>query len=329
MKAAGQLGMKNPIVVTHSWSAVPALQFALENPNAFQSMVLVAPWVYPSSSRCRSFSCHKFRSLAAPCSDGAHADQTVIGPISPFGGLRSRARAGRLPARATAICNAGAQARVFAEENTRARKAMFALQTKYEYIGTPTVVLAGRQDRAVPFESHARRLAEQLPNSTLCLLDDAGHELLQTHPDAVVQCIDQAIQMRRQTGSAVTAQEGHLPCEAEAQAWKRARELVYRYGWNATSYRYSIHNTPMVLQRWRSGDRLRFKSTLSRCRGAPVCALERMKDAVREFEAEAAATGQRVCWFGAADRLRVELPEENPHAAIAIGLSRHEPTGMA
>jgi pimeloyl-ACP methyl ester carboxylesterase len=53
-------------------------------------------------------------------------------------------------------------------------------------IACPTLVVAGAQDRAVPLH-HARMLHEGIRGSKLVVIDGAGHTLIWTHPDELVQ----------------------------------------------------------------------------------------------------------------------------------------------
>jgi len=53
--------------------------------------------------------------------------------------------------------------------------------------------------------------------------------------------------------------------------------------------------------------------------GAPVCAESRLPAAAAEFEQDAANVAERVCYFGAAARLRSVFQALPGHAALVIG----------
>lgn len=98
---------------------------------------------------------------------------------------------------------------------------------------------------------------------------------------------------------AVEATMNSLPRNEE-----RARELIMRYGWNATAYQLL---NPGIAH-WFSppGDALVGYATYSRTRvvaGGPVCAPDELPRVVREFGTDAAQHGERVCYFAAGDRL--------------------------
>jgi phosphatidylglycerol lysyltransferase len=85
---------------------------------------------------------------------------------------------------------------------------------------------------------------------------------------------------------------------------ERARQLILRYGWNATAYQ--LLNPGMTLWYSAAGDALVGYVTHGRTRvvaGAPVCDVERLTAVVAEFGACAAAAGERVCYFAAGSRL--------------------------
>src|SRR5262244_2471406 len=90
----------------------------------------------------------------------------------------------------------------------------------------------------------------------------------------------------------------------DSEHLRQARELVLRYGWNATAYQ--IINPGIEL--WFSptceavAGFVRAHNTLV-VAGAPVCAPERLAEVATEFEQAARRDGKRVCYFGAEARL--------------------------
>lgn len=103
-------------------------------------------------------------------------------------------------------------------------------------------------------------------------------------------------------------------------ARERARQLVLRWGWNATAYQ--ILNPGLSLWFSRSGDAVVGYVLASRVRvvaGAPICALERLPQVVREFEAHAARSRHRVCYFGAAQRLEKLLRQDKSYSYVVLG----------
>ena len=100
----------------------------------------------------------------------------------------------------------------------------------------------------------------------------------------------------------------------------RTRELVLAHGWNATSYQ--ILNPG--IQHWFSseGDAVIGFVVQARTRvvaGAPVCARERLPAVVAEFEANASAAGEHICYFGAESRLQDLLIPTGGWSVASLG----------
>jgi phosphatidylglycerol lysyltransferase len=104
----------------------------------------------------------------------------------------------------------------------------------------------------------------------------------------------------------------------------RARELVLRHGWNATAYQ--ILNPGIALWFSGAGDAvIGFvrRSGVRVVAGAPVCAPARLPDVVVEFAGSARSAGDRVCYFGAGERLEDTIRSSNAGAracgTVALG----------
>lgn len=95
-----------------------------------------------------------------------------------------------------------------------------------------------------------------------------------------------------------------------------ARELILQYGWNSTAYQiinpgithwFAARGDALVGYVRRAGVRV--------VAGAPVAALERLDEVTAEFETEAKAAGDRVCYFGAEERFE-HMGRTNPARSI-------------
>src|SRR5262244_538634 len=106
----------------------------------------------------------------------------------------------------------------------------------------------------------------------------------------------------------------------DSEHLRQARELVLRYGWNATAYQ--IINPGIEL--WFSSiceavvGFVRAHNTLV-VAGAPVCEPERLADVATEFEQAAWREGKRVCYFGAEDRLESLYRGAATHSMVLLG----------
>jgi phosphatidylglycerol lysyltransferase len=101
---------------------------------------------------------------------------------------------------------------------------------------------------------------------------------------------------------------------------ERARALVLRHGWNATAYQilnpgiahwFSAAGDAVIGYARRNGVRV--------VAGAPVCAPDRLRDVASEFSEHARACGDRVCYFGAGERLEQTLRRDGAHGTVGLG----------
>jgi phosphatidylglycerol lysyltransferase len=101
---------------------------------------------------------------------------------------------------------------------------------------------------------------------------------------------------------------------------RRARDLVLRFGWNATSYQivnpgirhwFSRHDDAVVGYVTYAGMRV--------VAGAPVCAENHLPGIVAEFESDAKSRGEKVCYFGVEARLDRVLSGSTTHSKALLG----------
>jgi phosphatidylglycerol lysyltransferase len=318
-----RLGLTRPLLVGHSWSSLVVLMAALEFPDEAAGLVLLAPWVAPPASPPSPLLYAPRIPLLGELSLWT-VHRLVKGAI-----IRYYLRQAFLPdpvpqeyARQSVACwlRWPRQVKVFSRENTADRPAMRDYSPRYGRITVPVVIVAGEADRVVPTAEHAEWLHRVLPNSELVLLPNTGHQLLHTRPEFVCAAVQRCAEEARRRGllseASATLSEGS-DCHSSLQ---RVRELVLRYGWNATSYQ--ILNPAM--EHWFSGDGDAVVGYVRRGRyrvvaGAPVCAQERLAAVVAEFEASATEASEKVCYFGAASRLRAVLQALPGHAELVIG----------
>jgi phosphatidylglycerol lysyltransferase len=100
----------------------------------------------------------------------------------------------------------------------------------------------------------------------------------------------------------------------------RARELVLQHGWNATAYQ--ILNPGIAHWFAAAGDAVIgyvLRSGVRVVAGAPVCAPGRLRDVAVEFASNARACGDRVCYFGAGERLETTLRRDGAHGTVGLG----------
>ncbi len=101
---------------------------------------------------------------------------------------------------------------------------------------------------------------------------------------------------------------------------ENARALVLRYGWNATAYQ--ILNPGIELWFSRAGDGVVGFVKHRQTRvvgGAPVCELARLESILSEFADDTRAQGERLCFFGAGERLDAKLGSSSRWARVLLG----------
>ena len=100
----------------------------------------------------------------------------------------------------------------------------------------------------------------------------------------------------------------------------RARSLVLRHGWNAMAYQ--ILNPGMRLWFSADGEGVAGYVCAGNYRvvaGAPICPPERLAETAAELAADTRRAGQRLCYFGAQDRLHHLMAERGPASALLLG----------
>lgn len=318
-EALARLGVERPLLVGHSWSGLLLLIYAWKYPEDVAGLVLLAPWIYPGRAGeplLRVASQPRIARLLFPLF-------TLIKPPVVRWFLRDAFGAASVPTayreQAEALwLRTPDQLAATARENSGNRRALRGFRPAAISDRIPVLVAVGDRDRVTPPARQALRLKSELPHSRVAIIEGAGHELLHTSPDAVLQSI------RDCWSEADALALKPVPPESlsrpERASYARARELVMRYGWNSAAYQilnpdiehwFTLDGEGCVgYVRW-AGVRV--------VAGAPVCVEDRLTAVAAEFEQQAKAAGDSVCYFGAADRLRNALVSLPAHTAIPIG----------
>lgn len=101
---------------------------------------------------------------------------------------------------------------------------------------------------------------------------------------------------------------------------ERARSLILAYGWNSTSYQIINRG----INHWFSAGEKAVAGFVSSggvrvVVGAPVCRESDLRQAVAEFERDAARAAERVCYFAAESRLESICAERTKYTKILLG----------
>lgn len=130
----------------------------------------------------------------------------------------------------------------------------------------------------------------------------------------------------RVTTATKTVHDGGVAMQDEAwpPAVARARLLVLAHGWNATSYQLVNPGLTLWFDTLQASDAAAVIGYVRRAgvrvvAGAPVCAPDVLADVVAAFERDAAACGDRVCYFGAESRLDGVIGHGGTHSRLVLG----------
>jgi phosphatidylglycerol lysyltransferase len=329
--ALEDLGISKPLLVGHSWSGTLLLAYALIYPDDVSGLTLLGGWVYPEADP-------PFSLLNLPLLPwiGDWVTRLLLPPVKSRLLHYHLAKAftphpipPEYERQAQALWQRRIyQTRAFAQENTTARAVMAEFSPRYAEIRTPMVIVTGAGDRVVDPVSHSYRLHATIPHARLIRIPDAGHEVHRDAPETVVSAIHLCRQLS--AGAGVGIEETCPATNMVAPEWlvprvidpeyALARELVFCYGWNATSYQilnpgiaywFAPEGDAVVGYVRRTGVRI--------VAGAPVCPADRLDVVLAEFEAAAAKAQERVCYFAASFRLYSTLCTSPAHATLPIG----------
>jgi len=319
-RALRKLGVERPILVGHSWSALLLLYYAWKYPADVSGLVMAAPSIYPDRA-------HEtlLRLVSNPwISRLLHPLFTIVkGPIIRRFLAQAFAPAVAPPEysrQAEALwLRTAAQMATTARENRSERSALDSFAPAHVSSTIPILIVVGDRDRVTPVDRQAGRLLAEMPQAALITVGNTGHQLLHTAPESLVHAIERCWELiRRNSGPPIESHPQPVPVSIPEVS--RARNLVMRYGWNSTAYQ--ILNPD--IERWFSddGDACIGFVTWGSVRvvaGAPVCAENRLAEIAQAFEYEARESGESVCYFGAANRLREALLCMPAHSSVVIG----------
>ncbi len=200
-----QLGQREAILVGHSMGAALAARYALHHPDRVRGLVLVTPYLYPSRSiprwlrvlshlpGLRHLLVHVFWAPIGRPLARRFAKRSFGPEPMPDGYEQLWADFTLRPEQALTVV----------DEIAYLDEAVEELVTEYKRLKVPALVLAGGQDRMVDPQAQAHRLHEQAPNVWLRTVEGAGHALVWTRPESVIEAVDEIhhVSKRSQQGN--------------------------------------------------------------------------------------------------------------------------------
>ncbi|MGY3036685.1 pimeloyl-ACP methyl ester carboxylesterase [Bradyrhizobium sp. USDA 4354] len=191
VKALNQLGIRNPVVLGHSWGAFVALALALRKDYPTLGLVLASGYYFPTAR----LDVWLMSGPAIPVL-GDLVSYTVAPIISWAvlpGALRKIFAPRSVPQTfknefPTSLVLRPTQLRAAAEESALLIPTATQFQAYYSTIGDQVQIFHGTEDQVIEFKQ-ARDLHQALPRSDLHLVPNAGHMVTYADPAAIVEAV--------------------------------------------------------------------------------------------------------------------------------------------
>jgi len=194
-KAADHVGVKNPIVLGHSYGGAVALAWGLARPDETAALVLVAGvaepwpgslgWLYQvTSSSLGGAVLVPLITAFLPHSTADASVSAIFAPQAPPDGYAEYIGPGLTLRRASFRANA--------QQVNGLRPHVVDMQKHYATLTMPIEIIHGDADTIVPADIHAKVLIDDVPNGALTILPGVGHMPHHADPAAIVDAIDRA-----------------------------------------------------------------------------------------------------------------------------------------
>ncbi|MEP5731884.1 MAG: alpha/beta hydrolase [Sulfitobacter sp.] len=194
-RAADQIGVKNPIVLGHSFGGIVALAWGLNRPEQTAALVLVSavaePWPGDLGWTYGTFGSTFGGALVVPLitaflpqSYVARSIDAIFKPQAAPEGYAEHIGTGLTLRRESTRANA--------QQVNALRPHVVEMQKEYGTLTLPIEAVHGDADTIVPLTVHAQVLMKDVPNGNLEVLEGQGHMPQHTAPEAVVAAIERA-----------------------------------------------------------------------------------------------------------------------------------------
>jgi pimeloyl-ACP methyl ester carboxylesterase len=191
--ALRQIGVKQAVMVGHSWGTMVALAMALNHPDLVSGLVLLSGYYYGTA-----------RPDVLPASIPAipvlgdllaYTIVPLTGLMSGPVGIKASFAPAPVPDEIAALPKAMAlrpsQVRATAADTALMVPSAVALSKRYGEIAMPVIIMAGAGDVIVHVDEHAERLVHDIAGAKLQVVPKQGHMLHYAVPEAVVAAIDE------------------------------------------------------------------------------------------------------------------------------------------
>jgi pimeloyl-ACP methyl ester carboxylesterase len=190
-KALDQLGVRDPVVLGHSWGTLVAIALALRNDYAVTGLVLASGNYFPTFRM-------DFWLMSGPALPLlGDLMRYTISPIISWAMMPKLIRTLFAPRPVPpdfknefpiSLSLRPKQLRAAAEESAFLLPATAQLPLQYQRIRCPVRIMHGKGDRLIE-PDQSRRLHEALPRSELHLVEDVGHMVTYADPSGMVDAV--------------------------------------------------------------------------------------------------------------------------------------------
>jgi pimeloyl-ACP methyl ester carboxylesterase len=192
-RALSSLGIKDPILVGHSWGGAVALAYALLYPQETSALVLLAPAAYADH---RHDSPAGFLLRTPLLSDVCLAlFKPLLGSRFLKQGLKEAFSPDPVPHEylkaVAAVWLERKHLKAFIKHDAMTNSSLQELSPRYQEIIARVIIVTGDSDLAVS-PQHAFDLHQAIKNSRLVVIPRAGHEIPQKHPEVVLKAVNMA-----------------------------------------------------------------------------------------------------------------------------------------
>lgn len=187
------LGLRDVILVGHSYGGITALVLAIEHAAEVRKFVVVGSRAYPPVNVDPLYRVLALpvlgRGLAAVLAPFVGPSRIAAGVRENFGPNQSAMPADFVAQRSPVWMRPTVTA-ALSEERVTLQRALEAMGPRYREITAPIVIVCGQQD--VRNHEDALRLAREIPGARLVVLPDTGHYVQYARPDALIGLIEEA-----------------------------------------------------------------------------------------------------------------------------------------
>ncbi|MGR3272342.1 alpha/beta fold hydrolase [Thalassococcus profundi] len=191
--AAEKLGVRNPIVLGHSYGGSVAMAWGLDHPAA--ALVIVSgatmPWPGSLGTSYKVLGTSLGGAVVPPFVTAFAGEDTIADAVAGIFAPQS-APDGYIDYVGTGLTLRRASLRANARQVNTLRPHVVEMSKRYPTLDLPVELVHGDTDDTVPLDIHSQPLSALLPDANLTVLPGIGHMPHHVAPEAVTAAIDRA-----------------------------------------------------------------------------------------------------------------------------------------